>query len=58
MRFLILLIGGLLIMFYSVIRHKKGRRTFNFIAYWTSLSPKGAVLYTVGLALILFALLY
>ena len=56
MKFMIFLIGGLMMMFYAVVKHKRGRRSMNFVAYWKSLSGKGTMLYTIGLALILYGL--
>ena len=55
---LIMLIAGIVIVIYSIAFHKKGsKRKFDFIQYWNSLTAKGSVIYTIGLALVVWAII-
>jgi len=58
MRIIVLLLS-IGIMLYSLALHRReGNRNFYFLAYWKTLTPKGAAIYTAGLILLIYSVLF
>lgn len=56
---LLVLIAGIAVIIYAIANHKsRGKKKFYFLSYWKSLTPKGAVIYTVGLIISVYAVVF
>jgi hypothetical protein len=56
---LFLFIASIALIIYAIAYHRSGsRKKFYLIAYWNNLTPKGTVIYTIGVILLVYSVLF